>query len=142
MKTLALKNGDLVVESGGHKTVSGSTKVAQELYLSLGEPYGSDRFHRDLGSVLDDFFGQPINDMTEAMVEAEVIRVVRSYIETQRLQVLEDHLESRQSRFDASDVVAEISHVDVTVDYDKILVKLALRTATGSQVAITRTVQP
>ena len=70
MKTLALKNGDLVVESGGHKTVSGSTKVAQELYLSLGEPYGSDRFHRDLGSVLDDFFGQPINDMTEAMVEA------------------------------------------------------------------------
>ena len=142
MKTLALKNGDLVVESGGHKTVSGSTKVAQELYLSLGEPYGSDRFHRDLGSVLDDFFGQPINDMTEAMVEAEVIRVVRSYIETQRLQVLEDHLESRQSRFDASDVVAEISPVDVTVDYDKILVKLALRTATGSQVAITRTVQP
>ncbi|WP_281711861.1 hypothetical protein [Dermacoccus nishinomiyaensis] len=142
MKTLALKNGDLVVESGGHKTVSGSTKVAQELYLSLGEPYGSDRFHRDLGSVLDDFFGQPINDMTEAMVEAEVIRVVRSYIETQRLQVLEDHLESRQSRFDASDVVAEISHIDVTVDYDKILVKLALRTATGSQVAITRTVQP
>lgn len=142
MKTLALKNGDLVVESDGHKTVSGSTKVAQELYLSLGEPYGSDRFHRDLGSVLDDFFGQPINDMTEAMVEAEVIRVVRSYIETQRLQVLEDHLESRQSRFDASDVVAEISHVDVTVDYDKILVKLALRTATGSQVAITRTVQP
>lgn len=142
MKTLALKNGDLVVESGGHKTVSGSTKVAQELYLSLGEPYGSDRFHRDLGSVLDDFFGQPINDMTEAMVKAEVIRVVRSYIETQRLQVLEDHLESRQSRFDASDVVAEISHVDVTVDYDKILVKLALRTATGSQVAITRTVQP
>ena len=142
MKTLALKNGDLVVESGGHKTVSGSTKVAQELYLSLGEPYGNDRFHRDLGSVLDDFFGQPINDMTEAMVEAEVIRVVRSYNETQRLQVLEDHLESRQSRFDASDVVAEISHVDVTVDYDKILVKLALRTATGSQVAITRTVQP
>ena len=142
MKTLALKNGDLVVESGGNKTVSGSTKVAQELYLSLGEPYGSDRFHRDLGSVLDDFFGQPINDMTEAMVEAEVIRVVRSYIETQRLQVLEDHLESRQSRFDASDVVAEISHIDVTVDYDKILVKLALRTATGSQVAITRTVQP
>ena len=142
MKTLALKNGDLVVESGGHKTVSGSAKVAQELYLSLGEPYGSDRFHRDLGSVLDDFFGQPINDMTEAMVEAEVIRVVRSYIETQRLQVLEDHLESRQSRFDASDVVAEISHVAVTVDSDKILVKLALRTATGSQVAITRTVQP
>lgn len=142
MKTLALKNGDLVVQAGGHKTISGPTKITQDLSLALGETYGADRFHPDLGSVLDDFFGQPIGDMTEAMIETEVARVVNLYIAKQQQQVLHDRLEYRQSRFDSSDIVTSLDFIEAKADYDQIRVRLSLRTAAGSSVAITRTVQP
>lgn len=142
MKTLALQNGDLVVTYGGHKTVSGRQKIAQEIALALGEPFGFDPYQKDMGSTLDDFFGEPINDMTDAMIEAEVIRVVNKYISVQQRQVLQDNLQQRQSRFDSSDVVTGVDSVSVTSNLDTILVQLVLRTASGGQVQVSRTVQP
>ena len=142
MKTLALSGGDLVVSSTGHQTISGTPKIRQELALSLGEEYGGDKYHPDFGSILDDFFGEPINDLTQASIEAEVIRVIQQYISIQQQQVLQDHLAQRATRFDASDVVTGVSGVTAEVSYDTIKVTATLQTAAGTSVTVNRTVQP
>ena len=140
MKTLALINGDLVVGAAGHLTISGVPKIRQEMALALGEEYGSDRFHRDLGSILIEFIGQPIDGQTEMMIRAEVGRVAQQYIDTQRREVLRDHLECRASRFDASDVVVGITDIQARIDYDTVRIKANLLTQSGANVTINRTV--
>lgn len=140
MKTLALANGDLVVGQTGHTTISGTQKIRQEIALALGEPYGDDRFHPTLGSVLVEYIGVPITDEIEMLVQSEVARVVAQYIAIQQREVLRDHLAQRQSRFDASDVVTGIADLSVTVNLDTIQIKGTLSTQAGSQVQIQRTV--
>ena len=140
MKTLALSGGDLVVGSTGHLTVSGRRKITQELSLALSESYGFDKYHQDLGSILRDFIGEPITDETQALVEAEVGRVLRGYIDTQRREVLEDHLSYRASRFDASDVVTAVTSISSSVSFDQITVRATLRTASGQTIDLARTV--
>lgn len=140
MKTLALAGGDLVVGATGHQTISGSAKIRQELALNLGEDYGTDRFHPDMGSVLIEYIGEPIDDQMDMMVRAEVGRVMQQYISIQDREVLRDNLAQRMSRFDASDVVVGIASITAQVSYDTIRVSATLRTQAGDSVQVTRTV--
>ena len=139
MKTLALINGDLVVGATGHGTISGVPKIRQEMALALGEEYGSDRFHPDLGSILIEFVGQSIDEQIEMMIRAEVGRVISQYIAIQRREVLRDHLECRMSRFDASDVVVGITGIQARIDFDTVRVSANLLTQSGANVTISRT---
>lgn len=141
MKTLALAGGDLVVGPMGHQTVSGTRRIRQDLALHLGETYGADRYHPEMGSVLVDYIGEIIDEETEMLVRAEVGRVVQQYIAIQDREVRRDHLAARASRFDASDVVTGIREVTATVDYDTIRVSVALVTQSGETVQVNRTIQ-
>lgn len=140
MKTLALANGDLVVGAAGHRTISGGRKIRQELALQLGERYQSDRFHPDMGSILIEYIGAPIDDETEMMVRDEVSRVIAQYIAIQQREVLRDHLAQRMSRFDASDVVVGIENVVAQVGFDTVRVSASLITQSGETVQVNRTV--
>ena len=140
MKTLALVGGDLVVGATGHKTISGTPKIRQEMALALGEEYGSDRFHPDMGSILIEFIGQPIDVETEMLIRAEVGRVIQQYIAIQQREVLRDHLSQRMSRFDASDVVTGITDIQANVNFDTVRVTASLLTQSGAQVKVSRTV--
>jgi phage baseplate assembly protein W len=140
VKTLALASGDLVVGSTGHTTISGVPKIRQELALALGEDYGADRFHPDMGSVLIEFIGQPIDGNTQMMIQAEVGRVCQQYIAIQQREVLNDHLAQRMSRFDAGDVVTGILAIMATINYDAVQVSATLLTQAGIQVSVSRTV--
>jgi phage baseplate assembly protein W len=140
MKTLALASGDLVVGGGGHQTISGARKIRQDMALALGEDYRADRFHPELGSVLGQYIGQPIDEETTLLVEAEVARVATQYTEVQQREVLRDHLAQRRSRFDASDVVTAISNVTAEISFDSIRVKADLTTLSGEQIQVSRTV--
>lgn len=142
MKTLALAGGDLVVGATGHQTISGKAKIRQELALFLGEDYGTDRFHPEMGSVLIEYIGQPIDEETDMLVRAEVGRVIQQYISIQDREVLRDHLAQRMSRFDASDVVVGITGISAEIDFDSIRVSVALRTQAGDSVTVVRTVTP
>lgn len=142
MKTLALANGDLVVDGTGHKTISGSAMIRQDLALHLGESYGGDRFHPEMGSVLVEYIGEPIDDETEMLVRAEVGRVIQQYIGIQQREVLRDHLAVRASRFDSSDVVVGISSISAKVDYDYVRVSVGLLTQAGETITVNRTIQP
>ena len=141
MKTLALSQGDLVVSGqSGHKTITGLAKVRQDLALALAEPYGDDRFHPQWGSVLPSYVGTPITAETELHVRSEVARVIQTYIDTQRNEVLNDALNSRRTRYSTADVVAEVTDVQTEVAWDIIRVKVTLRTASNQSVSITRSI--
>lgn len=141
MKTLALVNGDLVAGASGHATISGASKIRQELALYLGELLGTDRFHPDYGSILPSMIGQPIDGETSMLVESEVLRVCRSYIGIQSREVLADQLGGSTTRYDASDIVVGLTSVSVQQNYDTINLTIGLLTASGQQLTISRTVQ-
>jgi phage baseplate assembly protein W len=140
MKTLGLSNGDLTVGPTGHQTISGVPKIRQDVALTLGEEYQSDRFHPDMGSILIEFIGQAVDEETEMLIRAEVGRVVAQYIAIQAREVLRDHLAQRMSRFDASDVVTGILNIQAKIDFDTVRITAVLLTQAGAQVAVGRTV--
>ena len=141
MKTLALRNGDLVVTGTGHQTISGSAKIRQELALALGEEFGADKYHPTWGSILNEFFGKPIDELTQDEVRTEVARVIQAYIAVQQQEVLSDHLAQRASRFHSNDVVTGLNSIDVSMTLDTIFVSVDLQTASGQSVTVSRTVQ-
>lgn len=140
MKTLALQSGDLVVGSDGHKTITGSQRIRQDLALALGEAYGNDRFHPTWGSTLPNYIGRPMSSDSEMLVRSEVARVVQGYIDTQRAEVLNDNLTGRRSRFTTADVVSRLNAISTVLRYDTIKVKISLTTKSGESLAVSRSV--
>ena len=141
MKTLALQGGDLVVGPKGHKTITGSPKIRQDLALALGEPYGNDRFHPTWGSALPHYIGQPISTDTELLVRSETQRVVQGYIDVQRNEIVNDSLVARRSRFTTADVVASLDNIDTKITFDIIRIKLHLTTMSQEELTVTRVVE-
>lgn len=141
MKTLALSNGDLVVGQGGHLTISGVSKIRQELALALGEYFGTDRFHRDIwGSVVSDYLGRPIDDSLIAQVEAEVARVLSQYIAIQDQEIYQDYINGRRTRYATADVIREVTSINAQPINDSIQISITLATQAGSTVVLNRTV--
>lgn len=140
MKTLMLQNGDLAIGPRGHRTVTGSHKIRQDLALALGEEYGNDRFHPTWGSVLPNYTGRPITADTELLVRSEAARVVQVYIDTQRAEIVEDSLGGKRSRFTTADVVARLTDIDTMIAFDSIRVKLKLVTQSAELLTVARTV--
>jgi phage baseplate assembly protein W len=140
MKTFALQSGDLVIGNTGHKMISGTSKIRQDLALALGETYGNDRFHPQWGSVLPNYIGTPITSDTEMLVRSEVARVIQYYIGIQQNEILQDALKVDRTRFSTADVVARVSNISTVINYDTIQVKVTLTTAAQQNVSITRSI--
>jgi phage baseplate assembly protein W len=140
VKTLALKDGDLVVSSTGHATVSGTAKITTELNLALAEPFGNDRFHPAWGSYLPAYVGQPVDATTQMLVEAEVQRVLANYIYVQSTDIARDALAGTRSRFATADVVQSVDSVRTAFALDTIYVQIVLRTQAGELLTLNRVV--
>lgn len=140
MKTFALNDGDLVVTSHGHETVSGAAKVKIELTLALNEVFGTDRFHPQYGSYLQSFVGQTIGPELQFAVEAEVIRVLNAYITIQKDEILRDKLYNVRSRFSTADVVQAITNVETATSLDRIYIRVSLITQAQEVIDITKSV--
>lgn len=141
VKTLALRNGDLIISGAGHQTIEGSPKIRQELAIALSEGYGNDKYHPTWGSILDEFFGRPVNELTQSEIVAEISRVINAYIAIQQQEVLNDHMAQRASRFNTDDVVTGIVDINANLSYDTIYVTVVLATASGTNITVNRTVQ-
>src|SRR5690606_6558832 len=121
-KTLMLPGGDLAVGPQGHRTITGSSEIRQALALPLGAAYGTDRFHRDRGSVLPSYAGRPTTADTELLVRSETARVVQVYIDIQRAEIVNDTLAGRRSRYTTADVVSRLDDIDTQIAFDSIRV--------------------
>lgn len=140
MKTLELRNGDLVLGAGGYSMVAGPQKVIQDMGIMVREPLGVDRFHPRWGTILDDFIGEAINEESEMRVRAELQRLIQNYVVMQTRQIQADHDAGRRPRFRPSEIVTDVAGIDVQQRFDRINVRVHLITASGEEVTILRSV--
>jgi phage baseplate assembly protein W len=141
MQTLALVQGDLAIDgTGDYLTFSGVDRIRQDLTIALTDEYGSDRFHPAWGSTVKEYIGQPISDIIDQAVRAEVIRVVNNYITLQQQEVIRDSQVDIAGRFDTSDVVRSIDNVQSRTLYDAIYLSATLTTLARETVTISRQV--
>jgi phage baseplate assembly protein W len=140
VKTLALSNGDLVMDSGSLKTLDGPAKIRQDIALALGERYGDDPYNPGWGSVLPQYIGQPITDDTPMLVQAEVNRILQQYIASQQARLTTASLNNQQHTISTSEIIRTVNSVDVSAQWDTITVLINLTTMAGQTMTISRTV--
>lgn len=140
MKTLLVQDGDLVVGGSGHAVVSGMPMVRQELGLAIREPYGSDRYHPSWGSLLGSYVGEPIGITTEALIRAEISRIVSNYVMTQHAIMQEDMIGGRRPRFSAGEAIDRIGSIEVVQRFDRFHIKVVLIPLSGNETVLTSTV--
>jgi phage baseplate assembly protein W len=141
MDAFALVHGDLVLDgSGGYAMLSGADRIRQDLSLALLEEYGSDRFHPKYGSIVKSYIGNTVDENLQQLVKAEVNRVVTTYIGIQQAEVLRDSTVDIAGRFNTSDVVRNITSIDVHTTYDTIYVAATLETLARETITISKQV--
>ena len=141
MKTFRIANGDLVLTGTSFEEVTDEVKVRQDLGIAVREPYGCDRFHPQWGSLLDTYVGGPLTMESKALVQAEVARVVSSYMAKQATQQNADQMANRRSHFSANELVAQVTAIEVAQQMDALHVRVRLQTLTSSEVTLTSTVR-
>lgn len=136
MKTLAVKNGDLVLTGSKFGMVEGISRVQQQLGLALREAYGADRFHRSWGSTLPSWIGQVMTADVPFEVRAEVTRIVRDFIIQQTEKVKERAALGFTSVITAEEMIMDITDIKIETRNDTLRVKVTLRTASGQEFSV------
>ncbi|QZE10477.1 baseplate wedge protein [Mycobacterium phage ScoobyDoobyDoo] len=130
--SLALADGDLVQKGNQLDLVFGVDKLNQDIYLWLMERYGGDRFHVNMGSILQDFIGSIVGGSTKAEIESEVLRVLQNYQAVQLRGIKEN-----PQLYSSSEMLVSIDDIQVSINYDTVNVAVKLRNGAG-QIAVVR----
>lgn len=140
MKTLMLRDGDLVVSKRDYVTVSGTGKIAQDLRGAMLEPMGNDRFHTGWGSLLDQAIASVVNEDTRLDIEAEVGRIISNYAAVQNDRIDADIAGGGESRYTTDEILSRIVGVSVELDFDKVRITVKLQTAAGEVVVLNESI--
>lgn len=142
MKDLRIAGGDLGLSGGDLALVGGTAYIRQRIGTALAEPYGTDPFQPNWGSTLTSYLGTPILAGTDALVASEVARVLAQIIAAQRAMITSWVLTGTKAQLNAADTIASVTSVSASVDADPevIDVQIALITAGGQQLIVTRSV--
>ena len=130
--SLALADGDLAKRGSQVSLVFGVNKLKQDLNCWLLEQYGGDRFHVNMGSILQEFVGSVVDASTVVEVEAEVLRVLENY---QALQV--KRFKENPQKLSPSELLVSVDRVDVSVNYDSVYVTIKVRNGQDEATDIT-----
>lgn len=122
--SLAIQNGDLVKQGSNLGVVWGIDKLKQDLQLWMTERYGGDRFHKDLGSTLQDHIGSVITPSTKYEIHTEVLRVLDNY---QRVQMY--GFKRNPKLYSMEELLENIVNVAVNVTYDTVSVSVSVESA-------------
>lgn len=129
--SLAIANGDLVQKGSSLGLVFGVDKLRQDVRCWLMERYGSDRFHVNMGSILQEFIGNIINDSTRAEVQAEVFRVLQNY---QAMQL--KRFKESPEQLSSSELLISVDEILTSVSYDSVAVIVKLRNGSNQMTTI------
>jgi phage baseplate assembly protein W len=140
LKTLLLRDGDLVPSHRDFLMVRGAGKVAQDLRCALLEPLGNDRFHTGWGSSLQNFIASIADEGTRMEIEAEVNRVISNYAAIQRDKVEADISGDEDSRFTTSEILSRVQNVTVSVASETVNINISLRTVAGEVIVLAEAV--
>lgn len=132
--SLAVSNGDLVRQGANLAVVWGIDKLKQDLQLWVAERFGGDRFHPEMGSILQDYIGTVISPRTKAEIEDEVMRVLDNY---QRVQIY--GFKRNPRLYSMTELLDQVKDISVSVNYDTISVSVSVRTVARDDALITMT---
>lgn len=136
MNTLEVENGDLVLANGSFSTITGPTKVSQDIEIATLTPYGSDRFHPRYGSVFSSYIGTASNPSTAMFIKSEMLRVIKNYMAVQLSKVKAASQKGLASPFSQGELVASAGAINVQQQLDQFQVTASVNTASGQQVNI------
>ena len=139
MKTMAIRNGDLVLSGSKFGMVEGMARVQQQLGLAMREQYGNDRFHRQWGSTLPSWIGEVLSSDVPFEVRAEVTRIVRDFILNQNEQIKNRAALGLSAVVRTDEMIMEIRDIKVETNLDSVLVKVTIRTASNQEFSILTT---
>lgn len=129
--SLAIADGDLAKRGSHMALVFGVNKLKQDLNCWLLEQYGADRFHTNMGSILQEFIGGVVSSSTRVEVESEILRVLENYQATQVKRFKEN-----PQKFSPSELLVSIDAVDVSVDYTTVRATVRVRNGSNESTTI------
>jgi hypothetical protein len=147
--SLALRNGDLAIGGPGSLlTVSGQSKLAQDMKCWLLEPIGTDPIHTDFGSSLDGgdadgvsfetLIGGTFDKQTILDIESEIRRVLTNYQRAQLFRLQDDKFRyNGQTTLESGEVLYRIDSVESRQSGDKLVVFVNITTAAGARIPLT-----
>lgn len=141
--SLQISNGDLTIGPSGLNTVTGSSKLVQDLTCALLEPMGNDSMHPTYGSLLDGgtdssgntfagFIGQLNNDQNDTLIAAEVQRICQAYQQAQIARNSSDVATYGKSTLLADEALLSVGGLSVQRAQDQVLITTILQTGVGS----------
>lgn len=149
--SLAIVNGDLSFAGpGGYATVTGQSKLMQDLRDWLLEPRGTDPIHPDYGSTLDggtlpdgtpadSVIGDLITSESLLTIETEVRRVLAAYQQQQLDRITsEAAIYGGKNTFAAGEILSSVDAVNVQQVADTVFVQCVIQTADGDQLSFTQ----
>lgn len=130
--SLAVQDGDLVQQGSSLLVVWGIDKLKQDLQLWVTERFGGDRFHPDMGTILQDYIGGIVGHNTKSRIKDEVMRVVDNY---HRVQIYSFKRNPRI--YSSAELLDRIDDISVSVSYDTVSVAVSVTSAAGADGTIT-----
>lgn len=120
--SLKITDGDLVANGSQLGIVFGIDKLKQDIFLWIMERYGGDRFHVNMGSILQEFVGSIATESTRAEVHSEVFRVLQNY---QALQLR--RFKENPQLMSASELLVSVDDIATQLNYSTVNVAIKLR---------------
>lgn len=129
--SLAIVDGDLAPRGSQLDLVFGVDKLRQDVYMWLTERYGSDRFHVNMGTILEDFIGGIANETARVEVQGEIFRVLQNY-QAMQLKRFKENPED----FSYSELLISVDDIMAQLSYDTIRVAIKLRNGSNQSTTI------
>lgn len=142
--SLQLTNGDLAIGTNGLNTVTGASKLTQDLRCYLLTPTGTDPLHLTYGSIMDGgtdpsgnpvpgIIGQPNNNAAVTFIGGEVRRVCQAYQASQIARNATDVATYGKSTLTADEALLSVEGITIQQVTTQALVTATLQTGTGNQ---------
>ena len=129
--SLAIADGDLAKRGSQMALVFGVNKLKQDMNCWLLEQYGTDRFHVNMGSILQEFIGGVVSGSTSVEVQSEILRVLQNY---QAVQV--KRFRENPQKLSPSELLVSIDDVSVSIDYSVVRATVKLRNGSNEATTI------
>ena len=136
MRALKLVGKDLQLGQNGYAEVQGVPKVRQDLVCAILTPYGSDRFHPQWGSVLNDRIGLPNTSLATQVIANEVKRVIGNLITAQTSTLRRYQANGLKSPYTNDDMIASVQNIQVLSAYNATSVSATVTTASSSSILL------
>jgi len=129
--SLAIVDGDLAKRGSHLSLVFGVNKLEQDVNCWLLEQFNSDRFHVNMGSILQEFVGSIVSGSTQVEVQSEIYRVLQNY---QAMQLR--RFKENPQKLSMSELLVSVDDVKVTVSYDAVWAAVKIRNGSNESTTI------